>query len=119
MASLRRGKTVPEDVPPGEHEQMGFVEAMVRSTRNQFKTLRQATEEKLGIKIDTTSPINPWLVRHSSWIIGRFRKRADGHSSYFKIAGHEYKDPIVAFGEKVSYKDNSPSSLANKARSPW
>ena len=34
VAGLRLGKTVPEDVPPGEHEQMGFVEAMVKSTRN-------------------------------------------------------------------------------------
>ena len=45
---FRKGKTVPEDIPPGEHEQIGFVEAMVKSTINQFNTFRSSLIRSLG-----------------------------------------------------------------------
>ena len=45
VACLRLGQAVPEDIPPGEHEQMGFVEAMIRRTRDQFKAFRSCLED--------------------------------------------------------------------------
>ena len=47
ISGFRQDNTQPEDVPPGEHESMGFVECMVKSTRNQFKTMRDALEYKI------------------------------------------------------------------------
>ena len=48
VACFRNSNSVPADIPPGEHEHMGFVEAMVKSTRDKFKTLRSSLERSLG-----------------------------------------------------------------------
>ena len=63
--------------------------------------------------------IAPWLVRHAGWLISRFQPKAERRSAYFRVHGVEYTRPLVEFGEYVLFRDNSPASLANKARSPW
>ena len=63
--------------------------------------------------------IAPWLVRHAGWLISRFQPKAEKRSAYFRVHGVEYTRPLVEFGEYVLFRDNSPASLANKARSPW
>ena len=44
VALFGKGNTVPYDIPPGEHEQMGFVEAQVKSIRNQYNALGNSLE---------------------------------------------------------------------------
>ena len=56
---------------------------------------------------------------HAGWLISRFQPKAEKMSAYFRVHGVEYTRPLVEFGEYVLFRDNSPASLANKARSPW
>ena len=72
LGAFRSGNMVPEDIPPGEHEQMGFVEAHVKSTRNQFKTLRSASEENIGQKVPMDAHIMQWMVRWAAMLLSRF-----------------------------------------------
>ena len=60
-----------------------------------------------------------WLVRHAGWLISRFQPKAERRSAYFRVHGVEYTRPLVEFGEYVLFRDSSPASLANKARSLW
>ena len=80
VACLRLGKTVPEDIPPGEHDSMGVVEAMIKSTRNQFKSFRSCLEDRLGRKIPGDAPILQWLVRWSNMTLSRYQVGRDGRT---------------------------------------
>ena len=82
VGCFRKGKTIPEDIPPGEHEQMGFVEAHVKSTRNQFKTLRSALEENIGQKVPMDAHIMQWMVRWSSLTLNRYQIGQDSKTAY-------------------------------------
>ena len=43
----------------------------------------------------------PCIIRQAAWIATVLHKRANGHSSYFKIRGLEYHNSVVQFGEIV------------------
>ena len=109
IALFRRGKTVPEDIPPGEHEQMGFVEAQVKSTRNQFKTLRSSLERSLGEGLPADTPALQWLIRWSSMTLTRYQVGADGKTGYERMKNRRCNMAICAFGEMVMYKELHPA----------
>lgn len=56
ISGFRQDNTQPAYFPPGEHESMGFDECMVKSTRKQFKTVRDALESKSEIEIPRVGP---------------------------------------------------------------
>ena len=105
--------------PKFSHQSQGSVEATIRHCRGHFRTLRSALENETGLEISMAHDIAPWLVRHAGWLISRFQPKAEKRSAYFRVHGVEYTRPLVEFGEYVLFRDNSPASLANKARSPW
>ena len=105
--------------PKFSHQSQGSVEATIRHCRGHFRTLRSALENETGLEISMAHDIAPWLVRHAGWLITRFQPKAEKRSAYFRVHGVEYTRPLVEFGEYVLFRDNSPASLANKARSPW
>ena len=98
VALFRKGKTVPEDIPPGEHEQMGFVEAMVKSTRNQFKTFRISLERSLGEGLPGDTPAPQWLIRWSSMTLTRYQVGTDGKTGYERLKNRICDMNICAFG---------------------
>ena len=105
--------------PKFSHQSQGSVEATIRHCRGHFRTLRSALENETGLELSMAHDIAPWLVRHAGWLISRFQPKAERRSAYFRVHGVEYTRPLVEFGEYVLFRDNSPTSLANKARSPW
>ena len=105
--------------PKFSHQSQGSVEATIRHCRGHFRTLRSALENETGLELSMAHDIAPWLVRHAGWLISRFQPKAERRSAYFRVHGVEYTRPLVEFGEYVLFRDNSPASLANKARSPW
>ena len=120
IALFRRGKTVPEDIPPGEHEQMGFVEAQVKSTRNQFKTLRSSLERSLGEGLSADTPALQWLIRWSSMTLTRYQVGADGKTGYERMKNRRCNIAICAFGEMVMYKELHPAETQrDKSALDW
>ena len=42
----------------------------------------EALGEEIGRPIQTPEPIFAWLMRHSGWLLTRYRVRPDGRTSY-------------------------------------
>ena len=121
ISGFRQDNTQPEDVPPGEHESMGFVECMVKSTRNQFKTMRDALEYKIGREIPMSAHVIQWMVRWASGALSRYQIGSDGRTAYERLKGRRCRIPICSFGERVLYKElhSKGRDRRNKAVCDW
>ena len=84
-------------------ETAGLVEQAVRQIEERTRTLRFATEEMHGTKLEPDSPILPWAVKYSGQIMSRaHRFDVDGRTAYELRKGKPYRRRLPAFGEKVS-----------------
>ena len=53
--------------PVGESQSNGVVEKAVRDIEDQIRTLKDAAECRLNIRIGVKSPLLTWLVEHAAW----------------------------------------------------
>ena len=81
-----------------------MVENMSKDVCGLVRCFRIYQRQKAKIEITTESPLLPWLVRHSGWILSRYAVRADGRTRYSRLQGREYTAGIAKFGEAIWYK---------------
>jgi hypothetical protein len=67
------------------------------------RSLRWALEELHGAKVENSSLVLPWLVRHAGSMISRARRGADGRTAFELRKGKNYRRRLPPFGEKVMY----------------
>ena len=83
---------------------MGPVENMNKKLCGLLRCFRIYLREKAKLEITTESPLLPWLVRHSGWILSRYAVRADGRTGYSRLKGREYTSGIAKLGEAIWHK---------------
>ena len=119
VTELRRGETVPEESPVGEH-QANLAENAVKRVREQTRTILGSIEEKCGARIDRKSPAMQWLVRWAATLVSRYQMGEDGKTPYERIRGRKCKGPIAMFGERVLYKElNDGRGDRRKIETTW
>ena len=76
-------------------------QSMNREVAGLLRTLKAALEAWIGGKVWLDHDLISWMIRHSAWLITRFRVRASGHTAYELIRQLKYGGAIVEFGEIV------------------
>ena len=93
-----------EKSPKYSHQSNGAVEKAVRRIESLTRTYVRVLQEKLGYKVDSTSIVLPWLVRHAAYVLSRFVMRDDGRSASARLRGKECDSPLAQVGETVDFK---------------
>ena len=60
------------------HKSIGAVERMNREVAGLLRTREAALEARISGKVVLDHDLISWMVRHSAWLITRFRARAFG-----------------------------------------
>ena len=101
IKSLCNCSVIVRSTPRYSSKSNGKVENANKILEGFFRTMKSFIEAQYDVKIGLESFMLPWMIRHAAWIATVFHKRADGHSSYFRIRGHEYYNSVVPFGESA------------------
>lgn len=79
----------------------GIVERYHQSVQGQLRTWKSAIYANTGVKLDPTSVLTPWMLRHASWTMRRFQKHYNGMTSFQMRTGKAYDKEVFPFGEVV------------------
>ncbi len=55
------------------------------------------------MKIENSSPVLPWLVRHAGSMISRVRRGADGRTAFELRKGKTYRRRLSPLGAKITF----------------
>ena len=77
----RRTETLLERTAVESHQSIGAVERMNRELAGLLRTPKAALEARIGAKVGLDHDLISWMIRHSAWLITRFRVRASGHNA--------------------------------------
>ena len=104
VAEARRGRTILETSPPGDHQANGAAEQAVRTARAHYRTHLAALAAKLRLEdMPSDTPILPWAIRHGAWCYCRFAVGADGRTGWERARGKPYKAVLAQLGETVLF----------------
>ena len=120
LAKFHGGKVVPEDPPRGESQSNGTVEEAGKTVREFLRVLREHVQDKAEVELGASDVIVLWMVRWAAMMVSRFLVGKDGLTAYERRRGRKCRILVVAFGEKVWYKEIRLSKeRANKLESEW
>ena len=120
LAKFHGGKVVPEDPPRGESQSNGTFEEAGKTVREFVRVLREHVQDKAEVERGASDVIVLWMVRWAAMMVSRFLVGKDGLTAYERRRGRKCRIPVVAFGEKVWYKEIRPGKeRANKLESEW
>ena len=120
LAKFHGGKVVPENPPRGESESDGTVEEAGKTVREFVRFLRSHVQDKAEVELGASDVIVLWIVRWAAMMVSRFFVGKDGLTAYETRRGRKWRISVVAFGEKVWYKEIRPGKeRANKLESEW
>ena len=74
----RRAETWVERTAVESHQSTGAVERVNREVAGLLRTLKAALEARISGKVALDHDFIRWMIRHSAWLITRFRVRASG-----------------------------------------
>jgi hypothetical protein len=87
----------------GDSDSNGTIERAIQDVQGQCRCMRSALEERIKTKISLGSPVTPWLVRHSAYLITRCRVRPNGRTSFQVMKGRKSNGKLAEFGEMVHF----------------
>ena len=70
----------------------------------QIRTLKAATESKIGRKLEIDEPRFDWLVKHSNFTQYRFAIKANGCTPYKNVNGTSCHGELLEFGEMCMFR---------------
>ena len=73
---------IPEYSPVGSKPSNGVVERGVQAVEGQVRTMRDALEERIGVKLDVQDAIWPWLIEYAGYLLNRHEVGHDGKTAY-------------------------------------
>ncbi|CAK0839054.1 unnamed protein product [Prorocentrum cordatum] len=112
------GHTVTKvNAPKGSSQSAGLIERSNYEVEKEYRAVKHRLESVYKQAFPLSHKVQPWLVRHSSWLIVRFLVEADGKTPCERLRGKPYNGEIVEFGECVYHK--SPLSEVGKAGDRW
>ena len=71
----------------GDSKQNGFIERAIQQVEGQIRTLRDALESNLGIKLRTDDCVVPWMVAHAGNLLTLYEIGPDGRSPFQRLRG--------------------------------
>ena len=104
---VKKKREKPTDLAEGslkDSASMGAIEATIRWWQAKTRTLRFDLEARYARMMNADHILWPWLVRHASFVMEKYRVRADGSTSHFAAFGCGYKGEILPFGETALFK---------------
>ena len=107
----RRAETLVQRTAVDWQQSTGAVERMNREVAGLLRTPKAALEARISGKAALDHDLVSWMIRHSAWLITRFRVRASGHTAYELIRQRKYGGAIVEFGENCLGEDSTTKKL--------
>ena len=101
------------------HATMGAMERANLTLREMLRTLKHATETRVGGRLETDHPIICWMVRHCCWILCRYHVRADGRTPIEVLRNNSYRGGVACFGEVVWVRVPGTRLLRGKYEVNW
>ncbi len=115
-----------QQAPKHSSASMGVVERAHWEVQSQTRTMKsQFAGACHTAEISHANALFPWIVRHSSWLMTRYRAKASGMTACAAVYGEEYRKEIAPFGEAIMIKipvpDHGirPGVRAHKGGSTW
>ena len=99
----RNERIVIEASPVKESRSNGAIESAVQQVQGQFRTMKDALENKIGARLSPNSAIIPWMVIHSARTINRYQVGEDGKTAHRRWNGEDFKRDVAEIGETVLY----------------
>ena len=93
-----------EEAARGDPQSNGMIENGVRSVKEQILTMKLGLEARLNTIIPERHPILTWLASHAADCLTKFEVGKDGKTSYERLRGKKFKQPMVEFGEQIFFK---------------
>ena len=69
------------------HATMGAMERANQTLGEMLRTMKHATQMRVGGRLETDHPLVSWMIRHCCWIHRRCHVRADGRTPLMKFLG--------------------------------
>ena len=108
-ACLKLPVASPRATPVASKGSNGLVERLHQHIQGLFCTLRSSVQRLYKVPVDITHVINPWMVRHASWIRDRFEVDARDHrTACERHYGRMFAKKVVPFGETVMWREPGP-----------
>ena len=111
-------RVVLEESPVGESKSNGAVENAVQQVQGQVRSMKDALECRLGIRLTEESPMIPWMVMHAAKTMNRYLVGPDGKTAHRRWKGKDFKRDVAEFGETVLYL-KAKSKGVDKLDSRW
>ena len=80
---------------------MGAMERANRTVGEMLRTMKHATETRVGGRLETGHPLISWMIRHCCWVFCMHHVRADGRTPYEVVRNNSYRSGLACFGEIV------------------
>jgi hypothetical protein len=106
----RSEETILENSPVGDSRANGLAERAVQSIIGLVRTMKNALENRTGLKFNCDHPVIPWIVEHSCDVYNKFHVGSDGKTPYERWKGKPWNKDTLEFGELVHYKFPKKSS---------
>ena len=119
VAARRSAPSVPIASPVKESKRSGAVKKAVRTWQGQFCTLKEHLDLEIRSELGPSSPVWTWCSWWAAALLNRVNVKTTGRTPYELSTGHRAKTPIVAFGEKVHWRESRARSGAGKYDSEW
>ena len=99
VARNREGRfgTAIDSSAVGDSDSNGTIERAIQDVEGQCRTLRSALESRVKAKIDFSSPVTPWLIRHAGYRITRCRVRPNGRTAFQMMKGRRSNGKLAEF----------------------
>jgi hypothetical protein len=104
VAHLRKNVvTIIDTVPRNSKGSVGSVDSFAQMAIGMARTICLDVEERWGTKTATNSPLVPWIVRHSAWLLNRYqpRTKAKGTTGFQQMRQQAYRGEITRFAAPV------------------
>ena len=100
------GVLIPEVSARGESQSNGTVERAAQVVAELVRVLKEQLEQKATVQVGPTDTISLWMFRWAAMLCSKYTVRSDGPTARERRRDRRCRIPVVAFGERVLYKQN-------------
>ena len=113
------GRYIVESSPVGSSGSNGVVERAIRSVEQQVRVMKDALEQRTGLKFTPRHPAMTWITEYASHLLNRFEVGHDGKTAYERCKGKKAKTLGIEFGEAILWKRQAIGGALAKMSCLW
>ena len=95
------GEVVMENSSVGDPQSNGAAEAGVGIVKGLVRTIKLATEERIGAPIPDDHPLTQWAVTYATASYRRYKVGPDGKTPFERLTGRPCRSSVANFGESI------------------